>query len=400
MAQLVASHHEIVLPPPTPGEPYPEFPAEVDDQYIEAHQILPQPEGTVPLIAGLNMAIRIYMTMNPLVSIELSYGISTLPFYDQKDMLNMCLDAVKDVINQVPRELALSLTPIPTSEPPAHSAQYAANDDFYDDAPGFQYYPPGYPAQRPDDLRHVFESSPQRRRHLQLQIQKANIYLSQIATRSYYVERYLTLRDADRENAKAQAGFAADAAANASSSNGAADTDNKKPASAGADTAKAGAAANDDSTTTDPIDMAMTAERELIVQNLLAVLAALPQRSMEPNGASIINKIRQVASTLLSDAPERKGPVATEAEAHLAQFVNILMRLERTGGGPAGGSGNADPALGLGVALGELGGNGAAASAQGTMTSQDEEEELRSWADWRLYQARFAARGGFMGVSV
>ncbi|KAL1839251.1 hypothetical protein VTJ49DRAFT_1688 [Mycothermus thermophilus] len=93
MYQLGTHHSDIVLPPPTATEPYPEFPVEVDDQYILPHQILGQPEGVVSLLTGFNQAIKIYMTMNGLVSVELSYGISTLAFQDQKVLLDESLQA-------------------------------------------------------------------------------------------------------------------------------------------------------------------------------------------------------------------------------------------------------------------------------------------------------------------
>ncbi|KAK0713496.1 hypothetical protein B0T26DRAFT_833070 [Lasiosphaeria miniovina] len=357
MSQLGGPHGEIILPPPTPTEPYPEFPAEVDDQYILPQQILGQPEGVVSLLTGFNQGIKIYMTMNGLVSIELSYGISTLPFHDQKVMLDECLQAVKQVMDDLPRELTidlnnalpcLGLEDLPPAIPP---------DGIFDEH-GFQYCPPAYPAhQPPTDIRHAIENNPEHRRLLQYEIQKANIYVSQLATRSYYVERYLNLRDVHRENTRVQTQQAI------ASDNGLDGSSNGVSSKSLAAAALQAAA--------DSIDTNMSAERELIVQNLLTVLTSISQRNMEPNGGSLINKIRQVASTLINDAPERKGPVAVKAEEPLSRFVDILMRLEKTGPGNlvAGG---------------------------GTMTPQDEEQELRNWADLREHQIRFYQGGGYL----
>ncbi|KAK5654272.1 hypothetical protein OQA88_7448 [Cercophora sp. LCS_1] len=352
MVQLGAPQSEIVLPPPTPTEPYPDLPAEVDDRYILPSQILVQPEGVVSMMTGFNQAIKIYMTMNGLVSVELSYGINSLPFQDQKAMLDDCLQAVKQVLDNMPRELSLNFNP--------GQANGQAND--FDDVYQFQYCPPAYPApQPPTDIRLLLENQPERRRLLQYQIQKANIHVSQLATRSYYVERYLNLRDAHRDHMRAQAAQV------------------YAPGDGGASKSVAAAALQAASERPDPIDAGMSTERELIVQHLVTVLTSISQRSMEPNGGSLINKIRQVASTLLNDASERKGPVAIKAEEVLSGFLGILMRLEKTGPGS-------------GATAGVAGG----AASDGVMTTQDEEEELRSWADLREHQVRFLQNGGFI----
>jgi hypothetical protein len=379
MYQLGTHHSDLVLPPPTPSEPYPEFPVEVDDQYILPHQILGQPEGIVSLLTGFNQGIKIYMTMNGLVSVELSYGIATLPFHDQKAMLDESLQAVKQMMEGLPRELTIDLNVGPGNTRshglPSLLPSAPQTSVFDDGNTGLHYYPTGYPSlQQPTpDFRHTTGAHTERRRLLQYEIQKANIYASQLATRSYYVERYLNLRDAHREHARAQAAQASFAQ---QQQNGV-DTGGPGDASTTSTSKSVAAAAlHAAAEQTDPIDANMTAERELIVQNLLTVLTSISQRSMEPNGASLINKIRQVASTLVNDAPERKGPVAVKAQESLSKFVEILMRLERIPPGGAGGEGGV-----VSLAAGE-----------------DEEQELRVWADLREHQVRFLQGGGFMGL--
>lgn len=353
----------------------------MDDEYILPHQILVQPEGTVSLLHGFNQGIKIYMTMNGLVSVELSYGITSLPWSDQKNMLEDCLQAAKQVMDGLARELAVDMSPAHGMGPSAagglDSFPVPLRDPF-EDTPGYQYQPPAFPASQPsNDIRHVLGSQPMRRRMLQYEVQKANIYASQLATRSYYVERYFNLRDAHREHSRnqaAQAAYAAEAGGVNDGTFGAADDSSKAVAAAAVQAA---------AEQSDHVDAVMAAERELIVHNLVAVLASIPQRSLEPNGASVINKIRQVASTLLNDPPERKGPLAMKADDYLSGFVNILMRLENMGPGTTptpGGFGN----------LGAGGG--------GSMTSQDEDEELRNWADLREYQQQFIHAGGFLGT--
>ncbi|KAK0610600.1 hypothetical protein B0T17DRAFT_500023 [Bombardia bombarda] len=363
MAQLGAPHAEIVMPPPTPTEPYPELPVEVDDAFILPHQILGQPQGVVSLLTGFNQGIKIYMTMNGLVSVELSYGITTLPFQDQRVMLDECLQAVKQVMDGLPSELTLDLHTTASNGNASGLGRLAraVPQDIFTNT-GYEYYPPAYPANQPaTDIRHAIENQPERRRLLQYEIQKANIYASQLATRSYYVERYLNLRDAHREHTRVQAAQAIQAFAAETSANGGSISDNSKSVAAAALHAAA--------EQTDPIDASMSAERELIVQNLLTVLGSISQRNLEPNGASLINKIRQVASTLVNDAPERKGPMAIRAEEPLSQFLDVLTRLEKTGQGNASVPGD------------------------GTMTPQVEEQELRNWADLRDHQIRFLQNG-------
>lgn len=81
-------------------------------------------------------------------------------------------------------------------------------------------------------------------------------------------------------------------------------------------------------------------------------------------------KIRSIASTLLDMPDQRKGQLATAAQEYLSAFLKILMRLERVS--PA----NSDPDQ-----------------------PDDDEAELRIWADLREYQMKFAQQGGLLGLS-
>ncbi|KAI0475277.1 hypothetical protein GGR56DRAFT_645374 [Xylariaceae sp. FL0804] len=337
MTQLGASINELPLPPPTTQEPYPEMPLEVDDEYILADQILDQPQSTLPLIAGFNRNIQIYMTMNELVGVDMCYGINFFDWVAQRNILSNGLNAAKRVVEALPPELQLHAEP-------------GQVDHTGFDEPDLRYYPPAFlnAPSPPNDVRRAIAEQPMRRRQLQCEIQKANIYASHVATRSYFVERYLNLRDAHR----ARPGFSKEA---------------EDAANANAD-ASADAPHKD----RDNRDDMVADERELIVKDLLAVLASVSQRNMEPNGQSLINKIRQVASTLLHDAPERKGPLAVRADDYLGRFLDTLVKLERTAGVDTD-----NPA--------------AAADPQA-----QEEEELQHWASLRDYQLQFMSQGGYM----
>ncbi|KAH7029045.1 uncharacterized protein B0I36DRAFT_244855 [Microdochium trichocladiopsis] len=319
MTQLGQSINELPLPPPTAQEPYPDQPLEVDDEYIYASHILPQPEGVLPLVAGFNRNIRVYTTMNELVGVDMCYGINFFDWSAQKNILFNGLAAAKGSTEDLPLELQVRIE------------EGQIQDPLGFDRSDLQYYPPSFPLAQPaNDVRHAFSQHPMRRRQLQFEIQKANIYASQLATRSYFVERYLNLRDAHRS----QLNFAETE-----------QSDDEK----------------------DDRDSQVAQERELIVQNLLTVLASINQRNIEPNGGSLVNKIRQVASTLLNDAPERKGAMAVKVEDYLGRFLEILMKLEKTG----------------------------APSSSGSMTPQDEEQELQHWANLRDIQLQFAESGGY-----
>ncbi|CAM1503563.1 Fc.00g011540.m01.CDS01 [Cosmosporella sp. VM-42] len=336
-SQLGASATDMVIAPSTPSLPYPAYPENVDDMCVLANEIIHPQDGSVTLLTGFRFAIDVYTTMNGVVSLELAYGMSTLPWPDQRTLLRDGLLAAKSITDNLPPELQLG----------NHGDESGTLASF--DESGLQYVPPAWPNSQPaHDLRNVIKNHPVRRRHLQYEIQKANIFVSQLATRSYFVELYFNLRDVylgEQQQNEVVAGQSEEEQA-------VQDADDKD------------------------IYEFMSGERELIVQNLLTVLGSISQRNMEPNGGSLINKIRQVASTLLNDAPERKGPFAMKSEEALSQLINILMKLEKTG--PSGG-------------------NGMEAGDQSHMTPQDEEEELRHWADLREYQLRFAAHGGFAG---
>ncbi|KAK5015221.1 hypothetical protein LTR16_003776 [Cryomyces antarcticus] len=91
---------------------------------------------------------------------------------------------------------------------------------------------------------------------------------------------------------------------------------------------------------------------------------------MEPNADSFTMKIRSIASTLLDVPKTRKGQVALQTEQYLAAFLDILMRLEPVS--PA----NTNPEQ-----------------------PDDEDAELRHWADLREYQMKFTQQGGMLGLS-
>jgi hypothetical protein len=295
---------------------------------------------------------------------ELAYGIDHIFDWNrQKRVLEDCLQAVKRALDDAPLELMLQpAKAFGGQAPPTPS----------------QYYPPmpDYPGHRSNgnEGSQWLLNNPEARRQLQFEIQKANIYVSQLGTRSYIVEKYWNLQESYN-------------AVKAVSGNEIPSVMNSPGAMA---TGLDGILlqkhnGNATSNYSDSFEAYVMTERESVVKDLLRVLSSISQVNMEPNGASFvsysihwivlnspsqINKIRQIAATLIETPQSRKGPLAIKTEEYLGRFLDVLMKLER-------------------ISPGILE-NG---SADGMV---DEEEELRNWADLREYQMRFAQAGGFL----
>jgi hypothetical protein len=360
MQQMGANFAELLIPPPTRTDQYPPLPMEVDDEFIFHDHVMKQPEGLVSKLRGFNLGCQIYLTVTPLATMELAYGIDEVfDWSRQKRVLEDCLRSVKKVLDNAPPELMLQ----PGSKPGEfdHSQYYPSMteySDFRTNENGLTDWPQGTP------------EAATARRQLQYEIQKANIYASQLGTRSYIVEKYWNLQEAFEQREASSA----DGSTLNSPGLMASGLDGIIP--------KTSPTSNYDGAETNVAD-----ERENIVKDLLHVLRSISQINMEPNGGSFvgfpfyiyppieltrlfqINKIRQIASTLLDTPHNRKGPLAVKAEEYLGRFLDILMRLERIGPGAC--SENGDLAAG-------------------------EEEELRNWADIREYQMKFAQSGGFL----
>ena len=263
MQQLGASFGELLIPPPTPTEPYPPYPLEVDDEYIYVDHVDPQPPGMISKLAGFNLNIEIYSTVTPLATMELAYGIdSVFDWNRQKRVLEECLQSVKRVLDHAPAELMLQ-----TSKSFGMGAS----------AQG-QYYPPTteYPGSRANgtDSSHYNLANPDVRRELQFEIQKANIYASQLGTRSYIVEKYWNLQEV-YEAMKAAVG---DSKSNILGSPGV--------MASGLDGILL---PKGNGNYGEGLEAHVATERESIVKDLLRVLSCISQVNMEPNGGSFVS---------------------------------------------------------------------------------------------------------------
>lgn len=391
MQQLGATFAELTIPPPTRTHPYPDFPTPVDDEYIFIDHIAPMPPGKISKLKGFNIGLEIYMTCTPLATMELAYGIDELfDWPRQKRILEECLENVKKTLQNIPIELRLEAG----KEPGMFGHERPRNINSPPLREERNLY---YPHAQPKGFGRIYgvEDKPavDSKRHLQYEIQKANIYASQLGTRSYLVEKYWNLLDAHNAliwgEKKSPLSNRNDGSAfnnltlggipreRLVSMDGTFTSTMEQPSPMHGRIRDA-----DD----DQVERRMSNERESIVRDLLKVLSSISQVNMEPNGGSFINKIRQIAATLLDTPRNHKGPLAIRAEEYLDKFLDVLMRFEgtsqrREGGGPA-----AMPVLG----------GGSDKAIERELQEMDEEEELRNWADLREYQKRFAQQGGFM----
>lgn len=361
--QFGASSGDFWMPPATPSEPYPPLPLEVDDQYLTPTGILPQPPGVISMLVGFNANVRIYSTYNTLSTMELAYGVDDVFDWDrQKRVLEQSLHAVKQVLEGIPLELQLY--------PESHPTQFP-DPEILPNMNGFQIRPGWERNWEQEQLQRALID----RKKAQYEIQKANIYVSQLSTRSYLVEKYWNLFDAQHRMSL---------------------TNHSNTHSPGVFAAGVDDAPPDDDETCrdgfDPTKLDMATEREHIVRDLLSLLGTISQVDIEPNGASFvghlapvffqlphcprltsyqINKVRQIASTLLDVPSDRKGSYAIRAEEYLHAFLNILMKLERSS--PMEGD-----------------------DGDRILTEEEEEEiEFRHWADFRIALNKFVMSGGF-----
>lgn len=290
MQQLGASFSELLIPPPTPNDPYPPLPLEVDDQHIYVSHVDPQPTDVISELTGFNFNIRIYLTCTPLATMEMAYGIDEVFDWNrQRRVLEECLKSVKRTLDTVPRELMLQ---------PGN--QVGEFETVYPGLAVQSYWPPttdlpsarvirtagggGNGRQRAEELH---------RKWLQYEIQKANVYASQLGTRSYIVEKYWNLLE-NYNRIKQEP-------VSSSSSNG------RPPGSpgvvaAGLDGMLGGQTQQQGRSEYDVVEPYMSRERENIVKDLLRVLGCISQVNMEPNGGSFVCSFPLILSSSLSSS--------------------------------------------------------------------------------------------------
>lgn len=259
MVQLGVDFGELRFPLPTATDPYPPLPAEVDDEYIYHDHVGVQPTGMLSKLVAFNANVRIYTSLTPLITLEMcNYIDGVFDWSRQKRVLETALRNVKGVLSTLPRDLELK-----------HESRLG---EFESVARPLYAPMAGYPGDQSSGNGVAWLDHEQRRR-LQFEIQKANVYISQLGTRSYYVEKYSTLQKA-LERARSTTEV---------------DSEMKDiGVSSDSDPLLAG---NASLSSIRDIEASVTRERENIVQDLLRVLNSISQENMEPNGGSLVRLI-------------------------------------------------------------------------------------------------------------
>ncbi|KAL5118464.1 hypothetical protein ACEQ8H_003640 [Pleosporales sp. CAS-2024a] len=337
--QLGASFGELTIAPATPTEPLPPLPVEVDDVHIFPHQIQPQQAGVVSLMTGFNLNVRVFLSYSSLSTAEMAFGVDEIFDWDrQQRIFRQSLERCRMILDSIPAILRVQAAP--------------GRENAMVQQQRHPYYPPMPEFSNLRDPTVGVDNASSESQDMRYEIQKANVYASHLATRSYLVEKYfLQLEKFNKAKDQAEPHISPVGLA--------VGLDRTAPPSP--DTA-------------DTLEKAMSEEREQVVKDLLVVLGSIDMVNMEPNGDSFIQKIRAIAKTLLEIPKERKGSVALQHQDYLYKFLDILSKLERVS--PE----RSDP-------------------ANNNNNNIDEEAELRLWADLRDHQLKFQEHGGVYGFS-
>ena len=273
--QLDDPESDLLMPPVAYVELMPVLPLEVDDQYITETQIYPQPADQVSVMVGFNLNAKIFRAFHTLAALETAFGADTIYDWErQKQVIKRALLNVKAATDNAPQELRLQTNDDFGEWPPK---SYDASAYSLHDQPVGQG--PAYPSSRRGSLVLPFS-----KRAVQYEIQKANIYATQLATRSYLVERYWILVEIHERNQAAP--HSGERVSSISSNSSPTGGDTRFISSLGQNLGR-----TPSDSTMDASEQSMAVEREDIIRDLARLLKSINQVNMEPNGLSFVSSL-------------------------------------------------------------------------------------------------------------
>lgn len=279
LRQLGSRDSDIIMPH-AHSEPLPPMPLEVDDKYIMPGQILGQPHDELSEIIGFNYNIKIYRAFYAMTALEMAFGSDVLFDWDrQRTSIRNAIRDVKAITKDVPPDLRLERRQDLGDWPPRQ-----------DDISEYSHLFSGRRDPSADQLgllpiHDPRRTSPYPRRVVQFEMQKANIYATQLATRSYLVERYWNLYEI-REQERGSQQVISDNKSSVQSSPTVSylatgfESRFQPPRSTYTPS---------DSLGVDEGEQQMAIEREDIVRDMARLLKSVNQVNMEPNGHSFVS---------------------------------------------------------------------------------------------------------------
>lgn len=257
-----------MLMPLSARKDLPPLPLEVDDAYIYQDRIVPQPKGVVSIVTGFNLNVRIFRSYSSLTALESAFGTEGVDWEKQKQLIGQSLYSCKAATDAAPKELQVRSLTSPQnrySSPVPQIGQYGRQHDMWtehEQNTGLDYS----------------------RRNVQYEIQKANIYASQLGTRSFLVEKYWDMFEIQKApaNGLGQAFSPATTTTNAAVESRLQNAFNSPTASVHSRTSSRHGVF-------DVSEQAMVLERENIVRDLATFLGSVDQIYMEPNGLSFVS---------------------------------------------------------------------------------------------------------------
>lgn len=261
LQQMGSTDTTFHVPPETPTDRYPPLPLEVDDEYIYSTHVEPQPAHRLSRLVGFNANVRVYNSYNSLSAWEIAFGSGQIYDWErQRTAIWDSLQKAKSALTGIPKELELQRTPDRSSrsEHPLGTFPMAAD---------------------PNSVE---------RHYIQYEIQKANIYASQLGTRSYLVEKYWSLHGAwqryqmpadQRQHSRSPLPIKVEG-------------ERPNPYRAPSTDAQL-----------DGIGKMMAEERRLVIRDLSVLLRSVNEVNMEPNGASFVSPLSHLSLPMLTFTP-------------------------------------------------------------------------------------------------